>query len=485
MARTWRLIQPNSEPPYALPPPEERHLGQLAPPAWPAPGWWSQAQQQLGLYNVTEFGDGVGTGGDDTQAFLDAIAGAKRNSIILLPPAISGSYRISATLDLANSYCHLVGCGWGSVIEWIGNNTTPVILASQAWTGGKLAHLRIKGQPGVAGNKATAAIKLISPSGAVDYLDVIEGVHIGPIPSETQASTFSRGIWLDGSQNFNNDGHSMRNVRIAYCDTGVEVGGSQFIDNEIDNIRVVNCGTAFQISAHTTLRNVECSNSSVADFNVDTAALVRAIQYTSEGAARALTIAGQSHFHWLGGYFQASSGITAGGDFIAGTDNANDQVVTLEDWQLTQTGGYAGPTPTIKLQSAAAGSGSKALYLRRCRGVVATLTAANLDVVPVVSSNYVMHVEGEVYDGTANTRRVFRNVLTATTDTVDFQRNDFPAANVIRLGAVKILQGAGSPESVVTAPLGSLYLRNDGGVGTTLYVKSTGTGNTGWNPSTA
>jgi hypothetical protein len=40
--------------------------------------------------------------------------------------------------------------------------------------------------------------------------------------------------------------------------------------------------------------------------------------------------------------------------------------------------------------------------------------------------------------------------------------------------------GAGSPEGVVTAPVGSLYTRNNGGAGTTLYVKETGAANTGW-----
>ena len=40
--------------------------------------------------------------------------------------------------------------------------------------------------------------------------------------------------------------------------------------------------------------------------------------------------------------------------------------------------------------------------------------------------------------------------------------------------------GAGSPEGAITAPVGSLYLRTDGGAGTTLYVKETGVGNTGW-----
>lgn len=43
-----------------------------------------------------------------------------------------------------------------------------------------------------------------------------------------------------------------------------------------------------------------------------------------------------------------------------------------------------------------------------------------------------------------------------------------------------ILSGSGSPESVRTAKVGSIYLRQDGGASTTLYVKESGTGNTGW-----
>jgi hypothetical protein len=40
--------------------------------------------------------------------------------------------------------------------------------------------------------------------------------------------------------------------------------------------------------------------------------------------------------------------------------------------------------------------------------------------------------------------------------------------------------GTGSPETVVTATVGSLYSRTNGGAGTSLYVKETGAGNTGW-----
>lgn len=43
-----------------------------------------------------------------------------------------------------------------------------------------------------------------------------------------------------------------------------------------------------------------------------------------------------------------------------------------------------------------------------------------------------------------------------------------------------VLSGAGSPEGVVVAPVSTLYRRRDGGAGTSLYVKESGAGNTGW-----
>lgn len=45
---------------------------------------------------------------------------------------------------------------------------------------------------------------------------------------------------------------------------------------------------------------------------------------------------------------------------------------------------------------------------------------------------------------------------------------------------IKIFHGYGSPEGVVTAGVGSKYLRLDGGTGTTNYTKESGTANTGW-----
>ena len=45
---------------------------------------------------------------------------------------------------------------------------------------------------------------------------------------------------------------------------------------------------------------------------------------------------------------------------------------------------------------------------------------------------------------------------------------------------VRYFKGYGSPENVVSASVGSIYSRLDGGATTTLYVKTSGTGATGW-----
>ncbi|MGG4504039.1 pyocin knob domain-containing protein [Paenibacillus polymyxa] len=45
---------------------------------------------------------------------------------------------------------------------------------------------------------------------------------------------------------------------------------------------------------------------------------------------------------------------------------------------------------------------------------------------------------------------------------------------------VEMYRGIGSPEGAVTAPVGALYRNRVGGAGSTLYIKESGSGNTGW-----
>jgi len=46
--------------------------------------------------------------------------------------------------------------------------------------------------------------------------------------------------------------------------------------------------------------------------------------------------------------------------------------------------------------------------------------------------------------------------------------------------AISMYAGTGSPEGSVIAGIGSLYVNSSGGTSTTLYVKTSGSGNTGW-----
>ena len=57
--------------------------------------------------------------------------------------------------------------------------------------------------------------------------------------------------------------------------------------------------------------------------------------------------------------------------------------------------------------------------------------------------------------------------------------NNYGPVGIQNTAAI-IYAGTGSPEGVVTAAVGSLYLNTSGGAGTTLYVKQSGASNTGW-----
>jgi len=54
-------------------------------------------------------------------------------------------------------------------------------------------------------------------------------------------------------------------------------------------------------------------------------------------------------------------------------------------------------------------------------------------------------------------------------------------ANILaKISELPIYTGTGTPESVITAGIGSIFLRTDGGASTSIYIKESGTGDTGW-----
>jgi hypothetical protein len=68
-----------------------------------------------------------------------------------------------------------------------------------------------------------------------------------------------------------------------------------------------------------------------------------------------------------------------------------------------------------------------------------------------------------------------------TSESPELQRVLRELAQAVNVLAGRVFVGEGSPESVVVADKGSVYLRTDGGAGTVLWVKESGAGlATGW-----
>jgi Pectate lyase superfamily protein len=91
---------------------------------------------------------------------------------------------------------------------------------------------------------------------------------------------------------------------------------------------------------------------------------------------------------------------------------------------------------------------------------------------------------GVLLEGTFGRVSVENNDFGATATPISLEPG-FTADTFVRHGNTGIgtplhTSGPGSPQGVVTAPVGSVFLRTDGGAGTVFYVKESGTGNTGW-----
>lgn len=104
-----------------------------------------------------------------------------------------------------------------------------------------------------------------------------------------------------------------------------------------------------------------------------------------------------------------------------------------------------------------------------------------------INRGYGGWLEDQTGGGTANANLIIGNsaasagswgVFSGTTrDSVWLGKHRFVSST-----GPTISFGTGTPEAVVTAPVGSMYGRTDGGALTSFYVKESGTGNTGWVP---
>lgn len=77
--------------------------------------------------------------------------------------------------------------------------------------------------------------------------------------------------------------------------------------------------------------------------------------------------------------------------------------------------------------------------------------------------------------------QIMGNIFDDVTTAFDMLDNtDYLVLGGVGPGSVSIFGGNDTPEGIVPAPVGSMFMRFDGIPGNTLYVKESGTGNTGW-----
>lgn len=82
------------------------------------------------------------------------------------------------------------------------------------------------------------------------------------------------------------------------------------------------------------------------------------------------------------------------------------------------------------------------------------------------------------YDYTETSTQVTIPVEIVSVDVVDISTGILTGTGEVTVSLLS--SGVGSPEGVVTAIVGSMYTDTTGGVGTTLYIKETGSSSTGW-----
>lgn len=155
----------------------------------------------------------------------------------------------------------------------------------------------------------------------------------------------------------------------------------------------------------------------------------------------------------------------------------------LSDTHLPLTGGTLTGTLVVSRTDTAAGillqgataynkfltfrTGTSTRWILESDGTTESSTATGSDL------NIKRYNNSGVFLGTALT-------ITRSTGKVTIGAAGSTAGLELVASGPRIMSGAGTPLSVVSAPVGSLWLRTDGGTNTTLYVKESGTGNTGW-----
>jgi hypothetical protein len=461
---------------------------------------------EAGAINVRTFGakgDGVT---DDTAALQAALDAAGNNSPwgvrgtrILVPP---GEYLISATLKVHRMAFEMIGCGVGNspaykpspglatVFRWNGPANTPMMMIRDSH-GIAIRRIRWEGREGVAGTTAINLKWLAEDQQAGNAATVIEQCHFGRAvhtPQGIHKGDLAYGILMDGD-NGNNDEFKIDRCYFVGCaKAGIRMANTQSVWGSVNDVTFSECGAGIETASSLTGYNV-CFDACGPDFRIASTAHVRVFGWQSERSRKLAELSPDAALFADGGYVQV--GAIGGGVMIDAFPTDSAQLI-LRNMQFTQN--TLSPRPKIRF-----GPSEKDVAVGlNFRVKVLDCTGLFPDQFQLAGRFWAEAPEsrGEVeFRGTADRTYHFRNFLrtklasarTLDTSRVDLAVTDATPVTVNAPGPIgvqgtsaRIHAGSGSPENVVEAGAGSLYLRTEGVGGPTLYVKESGAGAAGW-----
>ena len=412
----------------------------------------STARSNLGwgeVWSVKTHGGAVGDGvTDDTAAIQNCIDNSPTGAIIDFPDAV---YGISGTIKLKEQRHYRGSFYQGSTIirQLAGSNMTTPMLASELWysNGGASNAIAIENLA-IDGNKANNSSSTADGIVICGWQSVVRNVHVYDCKG-------SGVVFTDATRN------------------GTAIAGTA-VENRIENCRISTCeGRGIYVweqSGSGKLTDGFCLNNLVNGAQLEAIYIQRAAGwritgnhcYTGSGLGQSAIWAKNCFSTRITENYIDNYGQTATTGFYSGIRA-----------EITTTRGSVIANNVISCTEDTAGSTYRHLYVLAASSITTARAVVCGNVINGVSASNGTGIRIEAGSGTNFSVHVYGNK-------VDAVNTAFTGVATGTLTGRFDLYGSGSPESVITAPIGATWTRSDGSTSTTLYVKESGTGNTGW-----
>lgn len=394
---------------------------------------------------------------DDTAAIQAAIDAAGANSVVYIP---KGIYKITSGLTISNTRVNLIGAGrYATELRFAPSGTATCLTVSAG------ASINFQGS---IRNLAFYSTNAANTKTAIDLKDVSEWILENIVVGGSGGGQYWSGLSSIGLRCRGREAVSCRNVTL-FADIPLQISANPNHSISID---------------HFNFHNLYLSANGNACVTIDSGVNLTQTSFTGYQA----WVGGTGGLLWVDTTSaQVSNGLqiwnlrteqctSATGYSIRIEHNTNLQNFMLVGGSLDPTcrGIKLRKANWISLNSVSYGGTGVAL------DVDTTTRPLKLDNC-FTQSGSTLSVGGltKIFDsgqssiGGTTSPFVYYDNLTGSTNT--------SVASPLQIGTgSSIYSGSGTPEGAVTAPVGSIYLRTNGGAATSFYVKESGAGNTGW-----